>query len=637
MQEALQHVNCCQTAFLMERTTSSSLFSALELLEMNIEDPFVNYGIAGALKVFMTNCKEEATMKSFSLQLVVKLTADQPSWMKLRILTCLNGTLSSKTFVEIGQNNILLDHITEKWNCIMTCITNFDLELRNGKLGQKELCLYEFIRLSKKVVKLILKSKKLEKNYSLKEIVNFSNLWNLMLKCKVPVFTKSVLKLLNSLFPYGDLSSLSLDINVVIKETAESIITFFYQHGFNVIPLGHGCGFTGISGRENSTELQLVILLTLKSIAIILSWKHSAVAGNIISADVCLKCLFKLDLFVKIFKSPSEKKPTHDWVCEMFEDQDDLWIESLVALLDIYNQVVLFREIDSLPTALQIMINPHRQFLLFIKATDFDESVVIDLLTSPETCFLLYFNRYLKFMCKEWSWLISTVKQMTLEKKENDLNSDKFAKGYNQSNKLFSMTSEPEVRKQDAVEHEVCATSCGLTLVGLYDSDSSEEVISPCDQTGTSNDCINELSGFNSNYSSCETVDCLPENYDKLVSSEGNLATTNFLESVISLNSSVNSKKVNDLQFSHSICKRCKIVDQQNTSDSGLDVKCICNVMKTDKVSGSGEMLDLLMSCIVRVRMKVSKLWDSDLFPYNPKPLLANIRKTEELFETNYI
>lgn len=224
-------------------------------------------------------------MKSFSLQLVKKLTADQPCWMKLRTLTCLNGALSRKTFVEIVQSKILFDHITENWNCIMCCIYNFDLELRNGKLGQLELCSYELIRLSKKVVKLILKSKKPEKNNILKDIVNFSRHWNLMLNCKVPIFTKSVLKLLNTLFPYGDLSSLPLDINMVIKETAENIITFFYQHGFNVIPLGHGCGFTGATLKENSTvdktELQLVILLTLKSIAIILSWKHSTVAGKL--------------------------------------------------------------------------------------------------------------------------------------------------------------------------------------------------------------------------------------------------------------------------------------------------------------------------------------------------------------------
>ncbi|XP_052095109.1 protein Lines homolog 1-like [Mytilus californianus] len=640
MQEALQHVNCCQRAFLVERDTSSGLSLALNLLEMNIEDPFVNYGIAGALKVFMTNCKEQTEMKSFSLQLVTKLTTDQPCWMKLRTLTCLNGALSSKTFVEIVQNNILFDHITVNWNCIMCCICNFDLELRNGKLGQKELCLYEFIRLSKKVVKLIFKSEKPEKIDILKDIINFSRIWNLMVKCKVPVFTKSVLKLLNSLFPYGDWSSLSLNVNVVFKQTAENIITFFDQHGFTVIRLGHGCGFTGISCRENSavdkTELQLVILLTLKSIAIILSWKHSPEAGNFISADVCLKCLFELDLFVKLFKSPREKKQTLDWVYQMFEDQDDLWVESLVALLDIYNQVVLFREIDSLPTSLQTVINPHRQFLLFIKATDFNESVVIDLLTSPETCFLLYFNCYLKFMCSKWGWLISTVKQMTLEEE----NSDKFAKGNNPSGKLCTMNSEHEIPKQAAVEHDICLSSCGLTLVGLYDSDSSEEIISPGDQTQGIGDSINELSCFNSNYSSCETVDCLQENNDKYVSSEstGNLATTTPPESGISLNCSVNSNKVNDLPFSYSTCKRCKSkVNQQNTSDSDFDEKCNCNVMKTDKVSGSGDMLDLLMSCIVRVRMKVSKLWDSDLFPYNPKPLLVNIRKAEELFENDYI
>ena len=41
-------------------------------------------------------------------------------------------------------------------------------------------------------------------------------------------------------------------------------------------------------------------------------------------------------------------------------------------------------------------------FQQFLKSLVFDSSVLLDLLTSPETCFLLYFLKYIKLLSKEW-------------------------------------------------------------------------------------------------------------------------------------------------------------------------------------------------------------------------------------------
>jgi hypothetical protein len=64
--------------------------------------------------------------------------------------------------------------------------------------------------------------------------------------------------------------------------------------------------------------------------------------------DDCIQCLDNLDTFVKSnFKVDTDlvkhSQDHDDWVLEMFEDQDDMWIESLLILLDIYNQVMLSR------------------------------------------------------------------------------------------------------------------------------------------------------------------------------------------------------------------------------------------------------------------------------------------------------
>ena len=57
----------------------------------------------------------------------------------------------------------------------------------------------------------------------------------------------------------------------------------------------------------------------------------------------------------------------------------------------------------SLVTAL----NPHKLFLQFLDSTTNDHSVLVDLLTSPETCFLLYLVRYLKCVLTEWDTFVA--------------------------------------------------------------------------------------------------------------------------------------------------------------------------------------------------------------------------------------
>jgi len=113
-----------------------------------------------------------------------------------------------------------------------------------------------------------------------------------------------------------------------------------------------------------------------------------------------------------------------DTVIDLFNDQDDALIEVLLCLLDInincYNQSHYFTQYasssgggggrSSSPTpppanasatsAIVNMLDPVQGFEGLVRSVHNDHSVLLDFLVSNETCFLLYFLRFLKFVHK---------------------------------------------------------------------------------------------------------------------------------------------------------------------------------------------------------------------------------------------
>ena len=108
-------------------------------------------------------------------------------------------------------------------------------------------------------------------------------------------------------------------------------------------------------------------------------------------------------------------------VCELFNDQDDSLIESLLCLLDIHttlnanhqmkisyvqDESANITEVDaSMSPALSSedmvhyldLFHPLDGFDCLIQSISSDHSVILDFLLSNETCFLLYFLRILKY------------------------------------------------------------------------------------------------------------------------------------------------------------------------------------------------------------------------------------------------
>ena len=58
----------------------------------------------------------------------------------------------------------------------------------------------------------------------------------------------------------------------------------------------------------------------------------------------------------------------------------------------------------------KIRFNHHLYFCQFVASTAYDHGILVDLLTSPETSFLTYFTKYLKYCLRTWDDFIETLR-----------------------------------------------------------------------------------------------------------------------------------------------------------------------------------------------------------------------------------
>lgn len=101
-------------------------------------------------------------------------------------------------------------------------------------------------------------------------------------------------------------------------------------------------------------------------------------------------------------KSQLMREQVIDWLPQVFADQDNSWVQVLLAVTDLYVISKMWNEENRTAKKISTLINPHLMFQQFLESLSYDYSVLLDLLTSPETCFLLYFLKYLKLLSKEW-------------------------------------------------------------------------------------------------------------------------------------------------------------------------------------------------------------------------------------------
>jgi len=91
-----------------------------------------------------------------------------------------------------------------------------------------------------------------------------------------------------------------------------------------------------------------------------------------------------------------------EWIVQLFADQDDALIEAMVCCLDV--SVGLYHRPNITPNT---SLSPTGTLLAFLQVVSHDPEVLLDLLVSNETCFLLYLLNVLKFIRRNWEEFVA--------------------------------------------------------------------------------------------------------------------------------------------------------------------------------------------------------------------------------------
>lgn len=166
----------------------------------------------------------------------------------------------------------------------------------------------------------------------------------------------------------------------------------------------------------DKTILQKMVLLVLKSIAVTVkeircdssdssidSTDYDAFQDMVLIERSIRDVLRKLESFIKNTLEFHPECHFSKILIHLFDDQDDHLIEAMVCTLDV-TAGISFRN-NAFPE-LVAMLNPVYTFLEFLKMISNSSDLLLDLLVSNETCFLLYLLRFLKYIRLNWSMFV---------------------------------------------------------------------------------------------------------------------------------------------------------------------------------------------------------------------------------------
>lgn len=107
---------------------------------------------------------------------------------------------------------------------------------------------------------------------------------------------------------------------------------------------------------------------------------------------------------------------TEDCLVQLFMEQDDQLMECLLSTLLLY----LHRPTSWVEGAVPALLEPHRMFLGLLRSLGNDHVTLIDLVTSQETCALLYFVRYLRLVIYGWDAFVRCHGGLSVDAQERD-------------------------------------------------------------------------------------------------------------------------------------------------------------------------------------------------------------------------
>lgn len=209
------------------------------------------------------------------------------------------------------------------------------------------------------------------------------------------------------------------NLRTLIGQHCESVIVS--PHSLDTrLPLPNSQSSSNSPVTFDKSLLQKVTLLVLKSVAVsvkeirsdssdssIDSTDYEAFQEMMLIERSIRDVLKKLESFIKNTLEFHPESHFSKILIHLFDDQDDYLIEAMVCTLDVTSGIS-FRN-NAFPE-LVAMLNPVYTFLEFLKMISNSSDLLLDLLVSNETCFLLYLLRFLKYIRINWSMFVQSCR-----------------------------------------------------------------------------------------------------------------------------------------------------------------------------------------------------------------------------------
>uniref|UniRef100_A0A182YIV5 Protein Lines N-terminal domain-containing protein n=1 Tax=Anopheles stephensi TaxID=30069 RepID=A0A182YIV5_ANOST len=160
------------------------------------------------------------------------------------------------------------------------------------------------------------------------------------------------------------------------------------------------------------TLLQKMALLVLKAVAVIVKEiRCDSSDSSVDSSDFDMQEIQMIERSIRdvvkkletFLKAQLEFHPDSHFskvLIHLFDDQDDYLVEAMVCTLDVTSGIS-FRN-NAFPELIA-MLNPVYTFIEFSNLGPNITHLFLDLLISPETCFLLFLLRFLKYIRQNWA------------------------------------------------------------------------------------------------------------------------------------------------------------------------------------------------------------------------------------------
>lgn len=325
--------------------------------------------------------------------------------------------------------------LENKWPALVNNMHN--LITSHREMGSAESCIVTFLGLWECLMSVDASLPVGETLPFYTQLANFELLLNQNLSCTI---YKQILGVFNEAMCYGSSLALQPEVPVATCDLARQIIRHVNNGtilealprrqpenpvsliGYKGKTINYEEGLLEISTNQiddsesqldtDRTLLQKLVLLILKSVAVIVkgSRRDSSDSSfdssdydeydDMIRIELPIRSVIKkLQNFIKQKLEFHPETHFSKILIYLFDDQEDYLIEAMICTLDVTSGISRNNPFPELVA----MLNPVFTFLEFLKMFSFSSDVLLDLLLSNETYFLLYILKFLKYIRSNWS------------------------------------------------------------------------------------------------------------------------------------------------------------------------------------------------------------------------------------------